>query len=100
MRARAVGLTLATLLTLLPALAEARTCPCVKYRTVEKRIYKPRVSVRYVVSPVYPFYPYLRSSWRLYYGPPRHYYVARIYRPRVRVERTIVAPVIADPIQK
>ena len=100
MRARAIGLILAALVTTLPGLAEALSCPCVKYRTVEKRIYKPRLAVRYVVSPVYPFYPYLRSSWRLYYGYPRAYYVTRSYRRVVRVQRSIETPVIAEPIEK
>lgn len=100
MRRHAVGLPLAALMvSMLPALAEARSCPCA-YPTV-KRIYKPvRVGVRIVIDPVYPFYPYLRSSWRLYYGYPSNYHVYRTYRTyRIvrRVRPVVLAPVIAAP---
>ena len=97
MRRPAVGLALAALLaTALPTLAEARACPCA-YPV--KRIYKPaRLGVRIVINPVYPFYPYLRSSWRLYWSHPRSYYVYRTYRSARRVQQTIVAPVIAEPL--
>ena len=105
MHPHGIALTLAALLaaplTAMPDPAQARSCPCVKYRAVEKRIYKPRVTVHYVVNRVYPFYPYLRSSWRLYYGYPRTYYVARTYRRVVRAHPTVVVPVIAEqPIDK
>jgi hypothetical protein len=94
MRRTAVGLALALLASALPALAEARPCPY----PAAKRIYKPaRLGVAVVINPVYPFYPYLRSSWRLYYGYPRSYYVYRTYRPVRRVQQTIVAPVLAEP---
>jgi hypothetical protein len=97
MRRLAVGLALAALLaTAVPTLAEARTCPCA-YPV--KRIYKPaRLGLRVVINPVYPFYPYLRSSWRLYWGYPRSYYVYRTYRPARLVRQTIVAPPIAEPL--
>ena len=97
MRRHPVGLAFAALLaTALPTLVEARTCPCAY--PAAKRVYKPaRLGLRLVINPVYPFYPYLRSSWRLYYGYPRSYYVYRTYRPVRRVQRTIVAPVTAEP---
>jgi hypothetical protein len=82
----------------LSALAEARPCPCVAYQTA-KRIYKPRVVVRYVINPIYPFYPYLRSSARLYYGYPR-YEVVRTYRTVRRAQVVLPAPVIGEPIDK
>jgi hypothetical protein len=84
-------------MSMLPAPAEARSCPCA-YPAV-KRIYKPaRLGVRIVINPVYPFYPYLRSSWRLYYGYPRNYYVYRTYRTVRRVRSVEAAPVIAEPL--
>jgi hypothetical protein len=96
MRRPVVGLALAALLAAaLPASVEARTCPCAY--PAAKRIYQPaRGGLRVVINPVYPFYPYLRSSWRLYWGYPR-YYVYRSYRPVRRVQRTVVAPVTAAP---
>lgn len=95
MRRHAVALALAALLASAPTLVEARACPCA-YPV--KRIYKPaRLGVRVVINPVYPFYPYLRSSWRLYWGYPRSYYVYRSYRPVRRVQ-TIVTPVTAEPL--
>jgi hypothetical protein len=95
MHPHAVGLALAALLaTALPTLVEARTCPCAY--PAAKRIYKPaRLGLRLVINPVYPFYPYLRSSWRLYYDYPRYYY--RSYRTVRRVQRTAIAPVTAEP---
>jgi hypothetical protein len=95
MHRHAVGLALAALLATAPTLVEARTCPCAY--PAAKHIYQPaRLGVRIVINPVYPFYPYLRSSWRLYWGYPR-YYVYRSYRPVRRVQQTIVAPVTAEP---
>ena len=99
MRTCTITLTVAgMLLAGLPGFAEARPCPCVAYQTA-KRIYKPRVAVRYVINPIYPFYPYLRSSARLYYGYPR-YEVVRTYRTVRRARLELPAPVIAEPIDK
>jgi hypothetical protein len=99
MRKRSITLSFTGMLLVgLPGFAEARACPCVAYQAA-KRIYKPRVVVRYVINPIYPFYPYLRSSWRLYYGYPR-YEVVRTYRTVRRVHVSLPAPVIAEPIDK